>query len=73
MDWSLCSFLLFLFSLKSGEREDHGKVRPWRLSYCLRQKLMVSLEIQLCLIVFCWGRHLKECFLEAHTGERMFC
>jgi hypothetical protein len=22
--------------------------------------------------MFCWGRHMKECFPEADTGERMF-
>jgi hypothetical protein len=34
---------------------------------------MVSLESQLCGMVFCWSRPLKECFPEADLGERMFC
>ena len=31
-----------------------------------------SLESQLCPAVFCWGKHVKECFPEADTSERMF-
>ena len=27
-------------------------------------KLLVSLENQLCWMVFCWGKHVKECFLK---------
>jgi hypothetical protein len=38
----------------------------------LKWKLLVSLESQLCPMVFCWDRHMKECFPEADTGE-MFC
>jgi hypothetical protein len=34
---------------------------------------MVSLESRLCQMMFCWGRHMKECFPEADTGDRMFC
>lgn len=56
MDWSLRSFLLFLISLESGVRKDHGKVRPWRLRYCLKWKLMVSLESQVCRMVFLLGQ-----------------
>jgi hypothetical protein len=32
-----------------------------------------SLESQLRQMAFYWGRHMKECFPEADTGERMFC
>ena len=28
---------------------------------------------QLCWIVFCWDKYVKECFLEQDTRERMFC
>jgi hypothetical protein len=38
----------------------------------IKWKHMVSLESQLCQMVFCWGRHMKECFPEAETGEKMF-
>ena len=38
----------------------------------MKGKLRVSLEGQLCWMVFFWGRHMKECFPEANTGERMF-
>lgn len=24
-------------------------------------------------MVFCWGKHVKECFPEADTDERMLC
>jgi hypothetical protein len=49
----------------------------------LKWKLLVSLESQLCQMMFCWGIHLKgmfyysihvkKCFPEADTGERIFC
>ena len=32
---------------------------------------MVSLESQLCWMVFCWGKHVKKCFPEVDTGERL--
>lgn len=34
-------------------------------------ELMVSLESQFCWMVFCWGKHMKERFPEADTGEGM--
>ena len=34
-------------------------------------KLKGSLERQLCWMVFCWGKHVKECFPEVDTGERL--
>jgi hypothetical protein len=34
---------------------------------------MVSLESQLCWMVFYWGQQVKECFPEADTGVRLFC
>ena len=34
-------------------------------------KLKGSLESQLCWMVFCWGKHVKECFPEVDTGERL--
>ena len=37
----------------------------------MKWKLKASLESQLCQMVFCWGKHVKECFPEADTGERM--
>jgi len=39
----------------------------------LKWKFKGCLESQLCWVVFCWGKHVKECFLEADTGKRMFC
>jgi hypothetical protein len=36
----------------------------------LKWNIMVSLESQLCWMVFCSGKHVKECFPEADTGER---
>jgi hypothetical protein len=39
--------------------------------WLLKRKLKGSLESQLSWMVFCWGKHLKECFLEADTGERL--
>ena len=32
-----------------------------------------SLESQLCWMVFCWDKHVKECCPEVDTGERTFC
>jgi hypothetical protein len=26
-----------------------------------------------CQMMFCWGRHVKGCFLEVDIGERIFC
>ena len=37
----------------------------------LKWKLKGSLESQLCWMVFCWGKHVKECFPEVDTGERL--
>jgi hypothetical protein len=39
----------------------------------MKRKLVISLESQLCPMMFCWGKHVKQCFAEADTGERMFC
>ena len=39
----------------------------------LKWKLKGSLKSQLCWMVSCWGKHTKEHFAEANTGERMFC
>ena len=39
----------------------------------LKWKLLVSLENQLCQMVFCWGTQVKDYFAKADTGERMFC
>lgn len=36
-----------------------------------RREVMVSLESQLCWMVFCWGRHVKDYFPEADRGEGM--
>ena len=36
-------------------------------------RLKGSLESQLCWMVFCWDKHMKEFFPEVDTGERMFC
>ena len=30
-----------------------------------------SLKSHLCWRGFCWGKHVKECFPEADTGERL--
>lgn len=35
----------------------------------LKWKLKGSMESQLCQTVFCWGRQVKEGFIEADTGE----
>jgi hypothetical protein len=37
----------------------------------MKWKLRGSLESQLYLMVFCWGKHVKECFPEVDTGERL--
>ena len=37
----------------------------------VKWKLKGSLESQLCWMVFCWGKHVKECFPEVDTGERL--
>lgn len=37
----------------------------------LKWKLKVSLESQLCWKVFCWGRHMKECFLGAEISRKI--
>ena len=34
-------------------------------------RLKGSLESQLCWMVFCWGKHMKEYFPEVNTGERL--
>ena len=38
----------------------------------LKWKLLVSLETQV-IMVFCWGRQVKEYFVKAGKGKRMFC
>ena len=38
----------------------------------VKWKLKSSLESWLCWMVFCWGKHVKEHFPEADTGERIF-
>ena len=37
----------------------------------LKWKLKGSLESQLCWMVFCWGKNVKECFPEEDIGERL--
>jgi hypothetical protein len=37
----------------------------------LKWKVKGALESQLCRMVFCWGKHVKECFPEVDTGERL--
>ena len=37
----------------------------------VKWKLKGSLESQLCWMVFFWGKHMKECFSEVDTGERL--
>jgi hypothetical protein len=32
---------------------------------------MNEVESQLCWMVFCWGKHVKECFPEVDAGERL--
>jgi len=44
----------------SGEGSIHVK---W--------KLKGSLESQLCWMVFCWDKHMKECFPEVDIGKRL--
>jgi hypothetical protein len=39
--------------------------------YKVKWKLRVSLESQLCWMVFCWGKHMKECFPELDTDETL--
>lgn len=31
-------------------------------------RLKGSLESQLCWMVFCWGKHMKECFVKVDTS-----
>ena len=38
----------------------------------LKWKLKGSFESQMCQIVFCQNKHMKECFPEVDTGKRMF-
>ena len=40
-------------------------------STLMKWKLKDSLESQLCLMVFFWVKHVKECFSKADTGERI--
>ena len=37
----------------------------------VKWKLLLSVESQLCWMVFCWSKHVKECFPEVDTGERL--
>ena len=37
----------------------------------LNWELKGSFESQLCWMVFCWGKLVKECFPEVNTGERL--
>jgi hypothetical protein len=39
--------------------------------YLLKWKVKGILESQLCWIVFCWGKHSKECCPKVDTGERL--
>jgi hypothetical protein len=39
------------------------------MSNTMKWKLEGSLESQLCSMVFCWGKHVKECFPEVDTGK----
>jgi hypothetical protein len=53
------------YHLSWGSR---GQISP--LLTCLSE-VESSLENQLCWIMFCWGKHMKECFPEVDTGERL--
>jgi hypothetical protein len=37
----------------------------------LKWKLEGSLESQLCWMVVCWGKHVKECLAEVDTGKKL--
>jgi hypothetical protein len=37
----------------------------------VKWRLMCSLESRLCWMVFCCGKHVKECFADVGTGERL--
>ena len=67
---SLCSFVPIHFV----GRTHFGSKILW-VGFCpyLKWKLLVSLETQLCQMMFFWGTQVKGCFAEADTGERMFC
>ena len=49
-----------------------GCFRPLNciLELSVKWKLKGSLESQLCWTVFCWGKHVKDCFSEVDTGEK---
>ena len=36
----------------------------------MKWKLEDSLESQLCVMVFCWGKHVKEHFVKVNTGVK---
>lgn len=40
----------------------------WHHSH-LKQKLIVSLGSQLCWMVFCWGKHMKDCMVLRRTQQ----
>jgi len=43
----------------------------WSVWRDVKWRLRSSLESRLCWMVFCWGKHVKECFPEVDTGERL--
>ena len=46
-----------------GRCRGRGRGRKW--------KLKGSFESQLCWMVFCWQKPVKECFPEVDTDERL--
>ena len=70
----LCEFRVYLvYKASSRTATDVTERNLVSKTKELNWKLMVSLESQLCQMVFCWGKHVEECFPEADTSERMFC
>ena len=53
---------------KNNKQSNKNQLIP---NDILKWKLKGSLESQLCWMVFCWGKHMKECFPEVDTGERL--
>jgi hypothetical protein len=39
----------------------------------VKWKILVSLQSQLCHVMFCWGRWVRGCFAEADMGEDTWC
>jgi hypothetical protein len=57
-------------SLQVGENVPRGLGTP-KVNISLKWKLKGSLANQLCWVVFLWSKHVKECFPEVGTGERL--